>query len=100
VRLQPREVELLWGLLWPVLYAPNTYQLFLYVPVVLLKLLIQYGDRVQGLFTEVRGRGILRSSALGILGGSGQNSYRSSAPRPVEYSQRSGYRVQGFSSTS
>jgi hypothetical protein len=59
VRLQAREVELLWGLLWPVLYAPNTYQLFLYVPVVTLKLLIEYGDRVQGLFTRVRGTGIL-----------------------------------------
>ena len=56
MRLQAREVELLWGLLWLVLYAPNTYQLFLYVPVVTLKLLIEYGDRAQGLFTQVRGR--------------------------------------------
>ena len=56
MRLQAREVELLWGLLWLVFYAPNTYQLFLYVPVVTLKLLIEYGDRAQGLFTQVRGR--------------------------------------------
>ena len=54
MKLQAREVELLWGLLSPGLYAPNMYQLFLYLPVVTLKLLIEYGDRAQGLFTRVR----------------------------------------------
>src|SRR5215208_1685358 len=29
----------------------------------------------------------------GVLGSSGQNSYSTSAPRPVEYSQHSGYRA-------
>ena len=42
------------------LYAPSTY-LVLYVPVVILKLLIQYENQAQGLLTRVYGRGILRS---------------------------------------
>ena len=63
MRLQAREVELLWGLLSPGLYAPNTYQLFLYLPVVTLKLLIEYGDRAQGLFTRVRGETVRKGAA-------------------------------------